>query len=448
MEKQKTILVTFAGRKDRMSLLTRYVDAAIERGLIDEWHVWDFTRNAADARWLRERFPIVQVTPSHTDEYFLLPGTLSVRGNNRSVKFSVRATNDVHIGLRRRGASGTSYEIVVGGWNNRASAIRRFASPLALTAQQLRNQEEPPAVYASTPQILPEFDFVDVEIRFGADGLRVSVAGEEILRDDVPVADGEFEALYRTGYGANGDWRFDCFNSHAARLFVGGRAPFYSKDVMFYTTAYQYYAANRDAHAQDVFLKCDDDIVYVDLDRLGDFIDFRRANDDYFLISANVVNNGVCAYFQQQFGVIPHNEMTLELPPGGMCGSLWGSGAKAEALHRLFLRAPSRFTFEEPSALKWNERVSINFVAFLGRDLVHIPDIMADDEHDLCYGVRKRARKENSVYFPFVVSHLSFWRQDAEMNVAGLVAAYERLADQTLRRTIVAPPSQAAKSAA
>ena len=49
MGEQRTILVTFAGRRDRMQLLTRYVGAAIERGLIDEWHVWDFARNADDA---------------------------------------------------------------------------------------------------------------------------------------------------------------------------------------------------------------------------------------------------------------------------------------------------------------------------------------------------------------------------------------------------------------
>lgn len=433
-KKSKTILVTFAGRKDRMSLLTRYVDAAIERGLVDEWHVWDFSRNAADARWLREKFPIAQVTPSHTDEYFSLPGTLSVRGNNRTFAFNVRATNDVHIGLRRRGASGASYEVVIGGWNNRASAIRRFDDCAALISPALRNPNEPPAAYAPTPNILPEFEFADIEIRFGADGLKVLVRGDEILYDDAPVADGEFEVLYRTGYGANGDWRFENFQFPAARLFVGGRVPHYAKDAMFYTAAYQYYAACRDRHAQDVFLKCDDDIVYVDLDRLEDFIAFRRADKEHFLVSANVVNNGVCAYFQQQLGAIPQAEMELELPPGGLCGSLWSSGAKAEALHGLFLRQPSRFIIEEPAALPWNERVSINFVAFLGADLVHIPDIMADDEHDLCYGVRKRAQKTNCIYLPFVVSHLSFWRQDAAMNVAELVSRYEALADLRLRR--------------
>jgi hypothetical protein len=216
---------------------------------------------------------------------------------------------------------------------------------------------------------------------------------------------------------------------------------------MFYTSAYQYYAAHREDFEGDVFLKCDDDVVYVDLDRLGEFIEFRRASDDYFLLSANVVNNGVCAYYQQQFGAIPREAMTLEMPAGGMCGSLWSSGAKAEALHRLFLAHPERFTIETPAHLPWRERVSINFIAWLGRDLVHIPDIMSDDEHDLCYGVRKRTRRPNGIYLPFVVSHLSFWKQDPEMDVAGLLAQYGKLADAALARGRVKAPARETQAA-
>ena len=72
--------------------------------------------------------------------------------------------------------------------------------------------------------------------------------------------------------------------------------------------------------------------------------------------------------------------------------------------------------------------MSINFIALLGRDLVLIPDIMRDDEHDLCYGVRKRAKRSNCIYPGFVASHLSFWRQDAAMDVARIIGDYEELA--------------------
>ena len=56
------------------------------------------------------------------------------------------------------------------------------------------------------------------------------------------------------------------------------------------------------------FLKCDDDIVYLDIDKLGDFVEFRRTNPNYVVVSANVVNNGVCAYFQQEAGSLPERD--------------------------------------------------------------------------------------------------------------------------------------------
>ena len=124
----------------------------------------------------------------------------------------------------------------------------------------------------------------------------------------------------------------------------------------------------------------------------------------------------------------------FEMPVGGFCGSLWREGEKAEALHALFLDNPSRFTAAGSSRalIPWAERISINFIALLGRDLAYIPDVMADDEHDLCYGVRKRAKKQNAIAMSFVVAHLSFWRQDAAMDIDGLLGRYAELADVLL----------------
>jgi len=152
------------------------------------------------------------------------------------------------------------------------------------------------------------------------------------------------------------------------------------------------------------------------------------------MVSANVVNNGVCAFFQQRAGVLPPEEGMFELPPNGLCGSLWSDGARAERLHRLFLNRPSRFTAAGGEPIGWNQRISINFVALLGEDLGFVPDVMVDDEHDLCYGVRKRAKKRNCIFPPFIASHLSFWKQDASMDVQEIIRGYDALAGFELAR--------------
>ncbi len=440
MGEQRTILVTFAGRRDRMQLLTRYVGAAIERGLIDEWHVWDFARNADDAGWLRERFPVTQATPNNSLEYCRSPRQFELQEAESKLRFRVRATNDVHLGLRRVSGEGPDYEIVLGGWNNMASAIRKFDDRDALRDVASRDRHRAPAVVRGTPGLLPEFAFLDVEIGIGEQGLSARVGGGPLLHDPEPIGRGAFEVLYRTGFGSNGDWRFSEFAECPERRFVLGPEAYFPPDAMFYTRAYQYYNSNAAEYSDAVILKCDDDIVYFDVDKLEEFLSFRRSRGEFFLVSANVVNNGVCAFFQQRSGVIPPEDDAFELPPGGLCGSLWSDGAKAERLHRLFLNRPARFTAAGGDPIVWHQRISINFVALLGKDLGFIPDVMRDDEHDLCYGVRKRAKKLNCIFPRFVASHLSFWKQDANMSVQEIIGGYDALARFELAKGIGALP--------
>ncbi|WP_156475075.1 hypothetical protein [Acetobacter malorum] len=49
---KKNILITFAGRKDRMKLLEKHVSSLLSKNIIHEWHVWDFTRNIDDKDYL------------------------------------------------------------------------------------------------------------------------------------------------------------------------------------------------------------------------------------------------------------------------------------------------------------------------------------------------------------------------------------------------------------
>ena len=63
---------------------------------------------------------------------------------------------------------------------------------------------------------------------------------------------------------------------------------------------YHHYAAT--LSSDDVLMKVDDDIIDVDLAALSGFIAYRRSSPTLLVVSANVINNGVMAYFQQQAG--------------------------------------------------------------------------------------------------------------------------------------------------
>ena len=52
---------------------------------------------------------------------------------------------------------------------------------------------------------------------------------------------------------------------------------------------------------ETVFIRFDDDVVFID-DNLTDFIDFRIDNPQFFLVYANLINNGLNTHILQRLG--------------------------------------------------------------------------------------------------------------------------------------------------
>ncbi|MFC1665061.1 hypothetical protein ACFL17_05455 [Pseudomonadota bacterium] len=186
---------------------------------------------------------------------------------------------------------------------------------------------------------------------------------------------------------------------------------------------YDYYTAEEFGDA--AFIKVDDDIVFVDVDRLAGFIEHRRNHPEIFLLSANIINNGVCAYYQQQQGVIPQELMRLQYPDNGFCGELWESSSLAEKLHLYFLANRKKFSY--PGIQFAPDRLSINFISYLGSDLLHIKGIRGDDEHALSLAIPASLDRKNYIYNQLTVSHLSFYSQESGLNHAMLLREYSAL---------------------
>ncbi|CAM4203101.1 hypothetical protein NONI108955_14350 [Nocardia ninae] len=415
----RVVLVTFAGRRDRMELLTRYVTEAMRRKLIDEWHVWNFSRNEADDRWLREQFPAIGRSPDN--QVYFPAGRVTVAGNARW-RCRVRAGHDVHIafGPHRGDGDAPAYEFVIGGWSNQRTVLRHIDNrDLLIQDHDDRAIQRPPIAVAATPGIMSGNAFRDIELSIDPTGVGLSVDGAEIIRSRTPVPAGMYDVQVKTGYGSDGEWRFPGVTEYL-----------YNTDGPGWGQVYDLYSAHAQYYADSVFLKCDDDIVYLQLDKLADFLRFRIDQQRYFLVTANVVNNNVCAYYQQQSGAIPASLMTLELPPGGFRGSLWESPELATRLHNHFLDNPDAFEQNSTAPIFWSERLSINFVAWLGRDLSYMSAISGDgdDERILSVDIPSYLKRPNCIYPGFVASHLSYFSQEAAMDTAALMSRYRRLA--------------------
>lgn len=411
------ILVTFAGREHRMKILDSYVRKAMAQGLIDEWHIWDFTRSQADHEWVTREFGPVRYMGDNVG--YQHRGRVTKTAASR---MSARITNDLHIALVPRHDPATFYEIVIGGWGNAQSVLRKLPNEQLKDFDRSKGQ---PIWARSTPGVLSPGRSNEVVINIDGDGVPdMMVNGVAVGRWPEIVLPEGAEVMVRGGWGGD----LELTDAHApVRRYIGNPG-----ENMPYFQAYQYYARRLPDFAEALFLKCDDDIVYVDLDGLNGFIEYRRKNPHYFVISANVVNNGVCAYFQQVSGALPASLGHFERPPGGFGGTLWTDPDKANSLHDFFLASPTKELPLPSKVVDWQERQSINFIAWLGRDVQHMALAKGDDEKMLTVDLPAFLERPTAIYSDFTVSHLSFGPQEKGVDVNRLIAAYDAVMREKL----------------
>ncbi|MBY8858895.1 hypothetical protein K7711_20650 [Nocardia sp. CA2R105] len=417
---RSVVLVTFGGRRDRMELLARYVREAMNRQLVDEWHVWSLPRDDLDGDWLHSRFP----HPGRTadDLEYRAAGGIDPTAGQWGAR--VRAGHDVHLGLRARQEHAPSLEIVIGGWENQRTQLRQVDTAELLVRDD-GDRAHPHEVLTEvfTPGVLSANTFRDVGLSLDPSGLTLTIDGATMFRCDVDLATDGYDVHVKTGYGADGEWRFTGLPD--------------TKEYLYHSTerwragfaeALHFYADRADHHADTVFLKCDDDIVYLQLDKLEDFLRFRLAHPEYFLVSANVINNNVCAHHQQQHGAIPPSLMELELPPGGFGGMLWESATLAAELHHHFIDNRQLFEQVPPTPIEWSGRLATHFVSWLGRDLSYMSANMVDDEHALSVQIPTYLQRRHCIHPGFLVAHLSSGKQASALHHHPILRRYWQLA--------------------
>ena len=375
----KKILTIFAGRKMNLEILIQYLQKAIDNHILDEIHFWNYARNPDDEIYIKSISNLKRTSSSGGGIYNQIFTPII---NNR-FSFKTVAKNDVHVKLS------DVYEIVLGGFDNRISLIRK-------------NDIE--------VHRLEQSDVVTIE---NSTEFTIEIIDKTltILKNNISFMTYEMDELFeikdiffKTGHGSIGDFSYEMVRN----------PQFFFMDTCnknIWRDYYQHYI--HDKYSDDVIIKCDDDIVFIDLVKLPKFIDFVK-NNEYNVVFANTINNGVAAYYQQnKYGLIPFDLMELEYPKGGLEGSLWADGKKAERLHRFFLENYKTFLdYPYPEEIiKIDTRFSINFFGCKGCKWWEISNGWMDDEHNITVFFVKNYNYKNVLYTDLYVSHLSFYKQ-------------------------------------
>jgi len=176
---------------------------------------------------------------------------------------------------------------------------------------------------------------------------------------------------------------------------------------------YKYISTN--SNENDIIIKCDDDILFIDIYSLKNAIEDRFNDKISFLIHSNCINNGVCTYYQSHLFPKLNNELN-NYPIGGILGVIFEKPEISYAIHNQFstdilsnINNLNKYLIED---VYINTRISINFVLINGSDAKYLDNITTDDEYMLSSFIPEKLCRPNKIKGNFITSHLSYSFQD------------------------------------
>ena len=197
---------------------------------------------------------------------------------------------------------------------------------------------------------------------------------------------------------------------------------------------YKYYSEATTYAPDDIIIKCDDDIVYIDTDQMCRYLNEIKADGLYY---PNIVNNDVCALMQTNYGV--HNlfndlEISRLYNTTTTPFTEWYTMCdKATGVHNMFLKDHTSFRINAPT-FSWSGRISINMFGgrfslikeYYREFLIHGNN---DDEGFLSYLLYKNINGANYIV-PFMsVVHFCFNPQNTRILDNLFLEKFRRLAE-------------------
>jgi hypothetical protein len=177
---------------------------------------------------------------------------------------------------------------------------------------------------------------------------------------------------------------------------------------MFYTNIENFIGID------DICIKCDDDILYIDLNGLKHAIEERIKDKYSFVIHSNCINNGVCAYYHKKH--FPTFDLDT-YPKGGILGKLFEIPEMAYGIHDQFTESllnNSKIESYYISDVYISSRISINFILLLGSDVPYLKDIESD-EYEISSFLPEMLLRPNRIIGNFITSHYSYTLQEKIM---------------------------------
>lgn len=203
-----------------------------------------------------------------------------------------------------------------------------------------------------------------------------------------------------------------------------------------------FYKIFEELEDHDVVIKCDDDILFIDIERLESALELRYLNQQPLIMHSNCINNGVCAFHQYKQGAWRFNSELLAMyPSAGLSGPIFiDHGDVADKMHTQFVNdLNENFNNINKYKLEKNlyllQRISINFTFFLGKDREILKTISDQDEYLVSCKIPQLHDRPNMIIADMITSHYSYGAQKKLRDDKG-VQKYKSLADNYLKKPL------------
>jgi len=184
-----------------------------------------------------------------------------------------------------------------------------------------------------------------------------------------------------------------------------------------------YYFFKNCCDPNTIYVRFDDDVVYIDKENFAKFVEFRFKHPEFYLVYGNILNNSVITYLHQKFGKLPLIKgMHAEYLCTGDNG--WKSTEFAEGLHRIILKnSPENFRFPGVWILSEYERVSINCISWKGEGFDG--NVGKDEEMWLSCDRPRELKRPNCIFGDFVCVHYAFHVQREKLDQTDILKQYK-----------------------
>jgi len=184
-----------------------------------------------------------------------------------------------------------------------------------------------------------------------------------------------------------------------------------------YQTAYKHFT-----EPGQVYIKLDDDICFIEKGAIGRLAQFKRDHPEYFMVLANVVNNGICSHLHQKFGALRapdkftwRQDNNTEIMRGG-----FDPAVSMCRIHESFFenwKANKLDLYKFHQWILWEKDfwVSINMFAVMGEELAQMGDkldkCLCSDERFMAEHGPRIVGKNNCICGDALVCHYAFRMQ-------------------------------------